>query len=106
MSDSPVNTEILLQYLAGTLDTAARERIDQARAENPFLADALDGLAQVENQQQLPFVVGQLNARLRRQVNKRKQRRKKSLKQPQWMYVLLILLFVIIAWIALRVIIN
>lgn len=100
MPDVFINTQSLLNYIEGRLDTEEHSRIEQAVAADPFLRDALEGLHSLQDKQQLDQVVRQLNARLRLQVNKRRQHRRKPMVQPLWMYVLLLLLLVVIAWVA------
>ncbi len=102
MPQAAINTDTLLKYLDGSLNDADRVAVQEALAADPFLSDALEGLGQVPDKQQLEFVVAQLNAQLRRQVSKRRQRRRKPLQQPLWMYVLLILLLAVLCWLALK----
>lgn len=106
MPEATISSQSLLNYLEGKLDVGEHTRIEAAVAADPFLRDALEGLNAMQDKGQLEQVVVQLNARLRRQVNKRRLRRRKPLAQPLWMYVLLLLLLATIGWIVINALLR
>lgn len=96
-NEQPVSQENLIQYLQGSLPTSEIERIEQQMEDDAFLNDALEGLHQLRDAQQIKVVVEDLNQSIQEQVAARKHRRKKSpILSSFWVYVAIILLLILI----------
>lgn len=74
-----VSEQQLLEYLNGTLSAEERHEIEMRLAEHELLMDAEEGLALVENKNELNAVTAQLNATLTEQLKKRRKRKRRPL---------------------------
>lgn len=74
-----VSQQQLLDYLNGTLSAEERHEIEMRLAEHELLMDAEEGLALVENKNELNAVTAQLNATLTEQLKKRRKRKRRAL---------------------------
>jgi hypothetical protein len=103
-SGVPDNKKIL-DYLQGSLSDAERSHLDGQVPDNPFLQDAVEGLQNVPDRDELPELIGHLNHQLHRQLKTKKSRgRKKQAKFGEWIYwaILIILTLGIIGFVVLR----
>lgn len=98
-----VDQETLLQYLQGKLSDEQRQAVEEKLMDNSFEDDALEGLHEFKDKQQIAYMVEALNRDLKRKVEKKKQRREKlKMKDQSTLYVVIlifILLIVISYWI-------
>lgn len=100
---SNLNTEIdqetLLLYLQNKLTEEQKHEVEKALADNEFAEEAMEGLDQLKDKQQISYMVEMLNRDLKKKTEKKKQRRKKlELKDQSLVYLaafILILLIVI-----------
>lgn len=74
-----VSEQQLLDYLNGTLSAEEQHEIEMRLAEHELLMDAEEGLALVENKNELNAVTAQLNATLTEQLKKRRKRKRRAL---------------------------
>ncbi|MFC5410410.1 TonB family protein [Larkinella bovis] len=73
---APLTADDLQQYRAGTLSAAERHRVERLLLENPFYAEALDGLEAIENQNiALNRISDELRGRLQNRVQNSNRRR-------------------------------
>lgn len=98
-----VNEQQLLDYLQGNLPPDQQHFIEEILLDDPFLSDAVDGLAEIDSKEQVRQIMTQLNLHLRRQIRERNARRKERRRfKPDkgiWMYILLLLLLIVLAWV-------
>ncbi len=66
------NKDLIKQYLNGSLDAQTMHAIEKEALEDPFLADALDGLS--SNDEELDDSVAQLQYHLAQRINQKKGR--------------------------------
>ena len=93
----PVSEEKLIQYLQGSLSTTERQQIEKQLEEDEFLNDALEGLHQLTDPQQINQVVNDLNRSLLKQVTTRQRKKnKQSIFSQYWVYFAIILLIILI----------
>jgi len=100
-----IDQEMLLQYLQNKLPEEKKHEVEKNLLDNDFAEDALEGLRQFENSQQINSLVDQLNADLRKKLEKKKKFREKlRLKEQPWIYItaIIILMLIIIAYIVVR----
>ncbi len=94
-----IEQEKLLEYLNRNLPDAEQHAFEKQMNEDEFMNDAVEGLQQVHNKKDLQGLVQQLNADLKKQLDKKKKRKdKRKLKDQGWVYftiILLLILFVV-----------
>lgn len=102
---SEVDQETLLLYLQDKLSDEKRHELEKQLLDNEFASDALEGLQQINDKQQISYMVDMLNRDLKKKTAKRKQRREKmKLKDQPWLYIsiLLILLLIVLCYFVLQ----
>lgn len=102
--EQAISQEELTQYLDGSLSTVQKTRVEEALANDPFLADAIEGLTAHGDPALLAHVTHQINNQLRYQVaQRRKTRRGKKRDLPNykvWISILVLLSLIVIAYFA------
>jgi len=91
----------LLAYLEGRLSSEEQYVLEEVLESDPFLNDAVEGLAEVKDKEHLKQIAAQINQQLRRQIKNRKQHRRSKTKLTEhwgWLYVLIVLGLVLVAW--------
>lgn len=105
-SHKEVEQEKLLQYLNRNMTDAEQHEFEKEISEDPFAEDALEGLEQIEQKKELPFLTEQLNLHLKKEVTKRNKKRKsaRGIPSQQWTYyaIVLILLIAVITYIVMK----
>ena len=93
-----IDQETLLLYLQGKLSEEKKHEVEKKLVENEFAGDALEGLQEFRDKQQIAHMVELLNRDLKKKVEKKKKRREKlELKDQSWLYVaIFIIIFLII----------
>lgn len=98
-----VDQETLLQYLQGKLSDEQRQAVEEKLVDSSFEDDALEGLQEFKDKQQISYIVDVLNRDLKKKVEKKKKRREKlKLKDQSTLYIVIlifILLIVLSYWI-------
>lgn len=97
----------LLHFLSGKMSKEEAEVFKLKMEEDQFLSDAADGLVGMDKEG-IPDMIADLNFQLKKQINKKKKRAKifNHSKLLIWVSVIVILLFVFIAWWYLSIIIK
>lgn len=92
-----IDQETLLQYLQGTITPEKKHELEKQLVDNEFASDALDGLAEIKDKQQIQYMVEMLNRDLKKKLEKKKLRREKlRLKQEPWLYIAIIIVIILI----------
>ncbi len=98
-SNKDIDNQQLMDYLSSHLNKAAEHEVEKTMADDAFMNDAVEGLQQIENKQNINAYVGQLNDELQKQIAKNKDRRArrrwKDSPYTYWAIVILLLLLVI-----------
>ena len=82
-----IDQETLLLYLQDKLSEEQKHEVEKKLAENEFADDAMEGLQEIKDKQQISYMVEMLNRDLKKKVEKKKQRRKKlDLKDQSLLY--------------------
>ena len=100
-----IDQETLLMYLQGKLSGEKKHDVEKKLLENEFADEALEGLREFKDQQQLSYTVEILNRDLKKKLErKRKRREKLKLKDQPWLYttLLIIILLIVISYIVIR----
>lgn len=104
-SNKDIDNQKLMDYLSGKLSAEEKHEIEKQMADSDFVNDAVEGLEELKNKKDLSLFVEQLNADLHKQLDKKKKRKqKRALKDQPWLYlaIVLILLFIIVCFIAIK----
>ncbi|HEX7902504.1 MAG TPA: hypothetical protein VF487_01400 [Chitinophagaceae bacterium] len=104
-----IDQETLMLYLQGQLSQEKKHEIEKQLLDNEFASDALEGLQDVKDKQQIAFMVELLNRDLKKKTEKKKQRlQKMKLKDQPWLYIsiLIFLLLIILSYFILHRMIN
>lgn len=96
-----IDQEILLQYLQGKLSAQEQHELEKQMMENDFNVDAFEGLQEFKDKKNIPALVTQLNADLKKRTEKKKRLREKfklNLDMNLIIALIIILLLVIISY--------
>ena len=92
--------EDLLQYAADQADDELRHQVEAAMHNDPFLEDAVDGIAALEQKEKLPAVVAEINHKLIKDLRKKQKRQTKGIENINWILlasgVLLLLIVMVV----------
>ena len=100
-----VDQETLLLYLQGKLSGEKKHEVEKKLMENEFADDAMEGLQQFKDKQQLNYTVEMLNRDLKKKLEKKKQRREKMrIKDQPWIYIaiLIFILLIVLSYIVIQ----
>lgn len=100
-----IDQETLLLYLQGMLSPERRHEVEKKLAADQFQDDAVEGLQEIKDKEQLQFMVEMLNRDLKKKTQAKKTRREKMrIPYQPWIYVsiLILLLLIIICYIVIR----
>jgi len=92
-----IDQETLLLYLQGKLPQDKVHEIEKQLLQDEFNEDAVEGLQDFNDKEQLQFMVDKLNRELKNKTEKKKRRREKmKLKDQPWLYISVLLLIIIL----------
>lgn len=100
-----IDQETLLLYLQGKLADDKKHEVEKKLLENEFADEALEGLQQFKDKQQLSYTVEILNRDLKKKLERKKKRRQKlQIKDQPWLYItlLIVILLIVISYIVIR----
>lgn len=92
-----VDQETLLLYLQGKLSEEKKHELEKQLIDNQFASDAMEGLGEIRDKQQIAFMVEMLNRDLRKKTEaKRKRRDRLKLPNQSWLYISVLILLILI----------
>jgi hypothetical protein len=92
-----IDQETLLLYLQDKLPEAKKHEVEKQLLESEFTDDAMEGLKEIKDKQQISYMVDMLNRDLKKKTEKKKQRREKlKLKEQPWLYISIFILLLLI----------
>ena len=100
-----VDQETLLLYLQDRLSEEKKHEVEKKLMENEFANDAMEGLQQFKDKQQVSYMVEMLNRDLKKKLQKKKQRKEKMrIKDQPWLYIaiLILILLIVLSYIVIR----
>jgi hypothetical protein len=100
-----IDQETLLLYLQDKLSEEKKHEVEKKLLENEFADDAIEGLQEMKDKQQIAYMVEMLNRDLKKKTEKKKTRREKmKLPNQSWLYIslVIILLLIIISYIVIH----
>ncbi len=74
-----IDQETLMLYLQGKLSEQKKHEVEEKLLENEFADDAIDGLKEFRDKEQVSYMVEALNRDLKKRTEKKKKRREKML---------------------------
>jgi hypothetical protein len=95
----------LLQYLQKKLPGSEAYELEKQMNEDPFLNDAIEGLQEMSDTKDIPSLVQDLNAALKKQLEKKKSRKeKRKWKQQPFTYysIVILLVLIVIAYVVIK----
>lgn len=104
-----IDQETLLLYLQDKLPEEKKHEVEKQLLDNDFADDALEGLKEIKDKQQISYMVEMLNRDLKKKTEKKKQWREKlKLKDQPWLYIsiLILLLLIVLSYFILHRMIN
>src|SRR6187397_3323896 len=100
-----VDQETLLKYLEGRLSDEQRNEVEKKMMTTNFNDDAMEGLQEIKNKENISSLVEQLNRDLHKKLERKKKKREKlRFKDQPWLYVaiLIILLLIVLSYIVIH----
>ncbi|MEP6615820.1 MAG: hypothetical protein ABJA57_04545 [Ginsengibacter sp.] len=104
-SNKDLDNQKLIDYLNGNLTEDEKHELESQIADSELLNDAVEGLEHFKNSVDIGAVVGQLNANLRAQIEKKNLHKKnRAIKNQPWVYlaIIVILSIIIICFIVIK----
>jgi hypothetical protein len=102
-----IEQEKLLQYLNRNMSDTEQHIFEKQMNDDEFMNDAVEGLQSIEHKNKIEGLVQQMNADLKKQLEKKKKRKeKRTLTQQPWIYfsIILVLLLIVIAYLVIKTI--
>lgn len=92
-----IDQETLLLYLQNKLSDEQKHEVEKALSDNEFADEAMEGLGQIKDKQQIAYMVEMLNRDLKKKTEKKKEKRKKlELKDQSLIYLAAFILILLI----------
>ena len=104
-----VDQETLLLYLQDKLSEEKKHEVEKKLMENEFANDAMEGLQQFKDKQQVSYMVEMLNRDLKKKTaRKKKMREKMRIKDQPWLYIsiLILILLIVLSYIVIHRMLN
>lgn len=100
-----VDQETLLLYLQGKLSAEKKHEVEKHLLTDSFEDEAVEGLQEFRDKEQLQYMVEMLNRDLKKRTEKKKKRREKmQFKDQPWLYfsILIIILIIVICYVVIH----
>jgi hypothetical protein len=92
-----IDQETLLLYLQGKLSEDRKHEVEKHILQDDFEDDAVEGLQEFKDKEQLQYMVEMLNRELKKKTAKKKKLREKmKYKDQPWLYISLLILILLI----------
>jgi len=91
------NYKDILLYLQGKLSEKEKHEIEKQLMQDEFNEDAMEGLQEFRDKEQLQYMVEMLNRDLKKKTaKKKKEKEKRKFKDQPWLYISLLILILLI----------
>ena len=100
-----IDQETLLLYLQGKLSEEKKHEVEKKLLENDFDGEAVEGLQEIKDKEQISYMVEMLNRDLKKKTEKKKARREKmKIKEQPWLYlaIVIVLALIVISYMVVR----
>ena len=92
-----IDQETLLLYLQGKLSEQQKHEVEKKLMQDEFNDDAMEGLQEFRDKEQLQYMVEMLNRDLKKKTaKKKKEKEKRKFKDQPWLYISLLILILLI----------
>lgn len=92
-----VDQETLLLYLQGKLSEEKKHEVEKQLMQHEFDNEAMEGLEEIKDKQQIQYMVEMLNRDLKKKTEKKKKFREKlKMKDQPWLYISILILILLI----------
>ncbi len=96
-SNKDIDNQKLMDYLSDKLSKEEKHEFEGNMADSEMLNDVVEGLEKFKDKKDVSALVEQLNANLKKQLNKKKERKlKREIKNLNGLYFSIILIIIII----------
>lgn len=95
--NNEIEQEKLIQYLNKELSDKEQQSIESRIIDDEFINDAMEGLEQIKNIENIQAIQKELNIGINKQIkNRNKRKDKRVLKDSPWIYFAVILLLLLL----------
>jgi ABC-type bacteriocin/lantibiotic exporter with double-glycine peptidase domain len=104
-SNKDIDNQKLMDYLSDKLSPKEKHEFEEKMADSEMLNDVVEGLEKLKNKKDISTLVEQLNANLKKQLEKKKAKKlKREIKNLSWLYfsIILIIIIVLIGFLVIR----
>jgi hypothetical protein len=104
-----IDQETLLLYLQDKLSAEKKHEVEKQLLQDEFNEEALEGLQEIRDKEQIQYMVDKLNRELRNKTKQKKLRREKmKIKDQPWLYIsiLILILLIVLSYIVLHRMLN
>ncbi|HVM88636.1 MAG TPA: hypothetical protein VMT76_10655 [Puia sp.] len=104
-NNGDIDNQKLIDYINGNLSAEEKHEVEKWMADNQIANDAIEGLQNIREKNNLSLYVEELNKKLQEQLQNKKDRNlKRKLKEYPWIYfaIILILLLCIMGFVIVR----
>ena len=104
-SNKDIDNQKLMDYLSDKLPEKEKHEFEKQLVDSDMLNDAIEGLGKFKDKKNVNAFVAQLNAHLKKQLAKPKEKRmKRTIKDLPWLYltIIIILLLILIGFIVIK----
>lgn len=96
-SNKDIDNQKLMDYLSGKLSAEEKHEFEKTLVDSEIFNDAVEGLEEFKSKEQLNLFVEQLNSNLKKQLDKRKNKKEKRvIKGISWLQITIVLIIIII----------
>lgn len=89
--------EQMLKYLNGELSPEEQHKMEEAMLDSDLVNDAVEGLQSLGSTKNIPGIEQDINANLRKYLQKKKDRRsKRTIRELPWMYIFIVIILLLI----------
>jgi uncharacterized membrane protein len=92
-----IDNQKLMDYLGDKLSREEKHEFEKTLVDSEMLNDVVEGLEKLKNKKDVSALVDQLNANLKKQLEKKKSKKlKREIKNLNWLYFTIVLILIII----------
>ncbi len=96
-SNKDIDNQKLMDYLSDKLSEEEKHHLEEAMADSELISDAVEGLKSFHDKKDVNALVEQLNANLKKQLEKKKSKKlKRKIKDQPWLYLTIVLILILI----------
>ena len=93
-----IEQEKLLEYLNNHMTPQEKHEFEKSLIDDEFADDAIEGLGQLKNKENLSAFVDQMNRNLNSELKRKKKKKQLQLSPTIYFSILLILFIAIVTW--------